>query len=89
MVMIGIYFGNAWGSRSLPFMSTNLLMANGTKYPVREAFPGGLLDKSVIEKHGLPQLTGSFAFGLFTANAAVSVIPLSRTQMLTGSRLVR
>ncbi|KAJ5420450.1 hypothetical protein N7465_002969 [Penicillium sp. CMV-2018d] len=76
MVMIGIYFGNAWGSRSLPFMSTNLLMANGTKYPVREAFPGGLLDKPVIEKHGLPQLTGSFAFGLFTANAAIGSLIL-------------
>lgn len=71
--MIGIYFGNGWGARSLPFMATNLLTANGTIYPVREAFPGGLLEKSVIEKNGIPQLTGSFAFGLFTANAAVSV----------------
>ncbi|KAF4767263.1 hypothetical protein HAV15_009407 [Penicillium sp. str.  len=76
MVMIGIYFGNGWGSRSLPFMATNLLMANGTEYPVRETFLGGLLDESVIEKHGLPQLTGSFAFGLFTANAAIGALIL-------------
>ncbi|KAL2703087.1 hypothetical protein AAEP93_007385 [Penicillium crustosum] len=74
IVMIGIYFGNGWGSRSLPLMPTNLLMANGTKYPVREAFPGGLLDKSVIEKHELPQLSESFAFGLFTANAAIGAL---------------
>lgn len=79
MIMIGIYYGNGWGSRSLPFMASNLLMANGTTYPVKEVFPGGLLDKSVIEKYGLPQITGAFAFGLFTANAAVSTILLSRT----------
>lgn len=29
-------------------------MVNGTKYPVREAFPGGLLDKSVIENMAYP-----------------------------------
>ncbi|KGO36711.1 Oligopeptide transporter OPT superfamily [Penicillium expansum] len=76
IVMIGIYFGNGWGARSMPFMATNLLTANGTRYPVKEVFPGGLLDKSVIEKHGLSQLTGSFAFGLFMANAAIGALIL-------------
>ncbi|KAI2673277.1 hypothetical protein DTO006G1_9619 [Penicillium roqueforti] len=76
MIMIGIYYGNGWGSRSLPFMASNLLMANGTTYPVKEVFPGGLLDKSVIEKYGLPQITGAFAFGLFTANAAIGALIL-------------
>lgn len=69
--MIGIYYGDAWGSRSLPFMSTKLLNANGTSYPVDSVFPGGVLDESALFEHGIPKVTGSFAFAMFMANAAV------------------
>jgi hypothetical protein len=69
--MIGIYYGNAWNSQSLPFMSTKLLMANGTSYPTTDVFPGGVLDEAKMLEYGLPKLTGSFAFAMFMANAAV------------------
>ena len=69
--MIGIYYGNGWNSRSLPFMSTRLLNANGTTYPVESVFPGGVLDEAALFEHGLPKLTGSFAFAMLMANAAV------------------
>lgn len=75
--MIGIYYGNGWNSRSLPFMSTNLLMANGTSYPVDDVFVGGVLDKTALAKYGLPKLTGTFAFAMFMANAAVSTKSLN------------
>lgn len=71
IIMVAIYYGNGWNSRSLPFMSTQLLMANGTSYPVASVFPDGVLDKSALAKYGIPRLTGTFAFAMFMANAAV------------------
>lgn len=53
-------------------MSTKLLTAEGTKYPLTKAFPNGVLDKNILAKYGLPKLSGSFAFAMFMANAAVS-----------------
>ncbi|KAJ5580680.1 hypothetical protein N7450_006981 [Penicillium hetheringtonii] len=74
IAMIGIYYGNGWNSRSLPFMSTRLLNANGTTYPVESVFPGGVLDEAALFEHGLPKLTGSFAFAMLMANAAIGAL---------------
>lgn len=70
--MLAIYYGNGWGASSLPFMSTRLLTENGTRYPIDKVFAGGVLDKEALFQFGLPRLTGSFAFAMFMANAAVS-----------------
>lgn len=69
--MLGIYYGNGWGARSLPFMSTDLLMENGTTYPVTDVFSGGVLNVSALEYYGIPKLSGSFAYAMFIGNAAV------------------
>ena len=53
-------------------MSTRLLSQNGTKYPIKEVFDGGVLNETALAEIGLPRLTGSFAFAMFMANAAVS-----------------
>lgn len=70
--MIAIYYGNAWGSRSLPFMSTRLLTAAGKSYPISKVFNGGVLNQDALAKYGIPRLTGTFAYAMFMANAAVS-----------------
>ena len=70
--MLGIYYSNAWGSKSLPFMSTRLLQADGSKYPISDVFSGGVLNTTALESTGLPQLSGTFAYSMFMANAAVS-----------------
>ena len=70
--MIALYYGNAWDSRSLSFLSTSLRTDKGKVYPVKKVFPGGLLDESLLEKYGIPRLTGTFAYCLLMANAAVS-----------------
>ncbi|PLB50880.1 OPT oligopeptide transporter [Aspergillus steynii IBT 23096] len=72
--MLAIYYGNGWNSRSLPFMSTKLLNANGTSYPVESVFPGGVLDEAQLALHGTPKLTGTFAWSLFCANAAIGAL---------------
>ena len=50
--MLGIYYTNAWGAQSLPFMSTQLLTANGTTYPVSEVFIGGVLSTDALATYG-------------------------------------
>jgi hypothetical protein len=72
LAMIGIYYSNTWGAKSLPFMSTKLLNADGSRYPISEVFANGRFDKEAFALHGVPKLAGSFAYGLFMANAAVS-----------------
>jgi hypothetical protein len=72
--MIGIYYGNGWNAKSLPFMSTRLLTTNGTAYPLDSVFPGGVLDEGAMAEHGLPSLTGTFAFAMFMANAAIGAL---------------
>lgn len=74
IVMLGIYYSNAWGSRSLPFMSTQLLSSNGTSYPIANVFDGGVLNEESLATYGIPKLSGSFAYAMFMANAAVSTL---------------
>lgn len=83
IVMLAIYYGNAWGSKSLPFMSSRLLTTNGTSYPVSKVFNQGVLDEDALVTYGIPRLTGTFAYGMFMANAAVG----SSFSLLVGSRL--
>lgn len=74
--MLGIYYTNVWDSQSLPFMSTSLKQANGTTYPSATVFPGGELDQAAFETYGIPRLTGTFAYSMLIANAAVSTLPV-------------
>jgi hypothetical protein len=72
-VMLAIYYTNSWGAKSQPFMSTQLRSEDGSKYPIAKVFVGGVLDESALQKYGIPKLTGSFAYAMFMANAAVSI----------------
>jgi uncharacterized membrane protein len=72
--MLAIYYGNAWGAKDLPFMSTRLRLATGGPYPVAKVFTGGVLNQEAFERYGVPRLTGSFAFAMFMANAAIGAL---------------
>lgn len=74
VAMLGIYYGNGWDAKSLPFMSTSLRMANGSAYPTAEVFSGGQLNETAMFEYGIPRLTGSFAFSMFMANAAIGAL---------------
>lgn len=76
--MLGIYYGNGWNAKSQPFMSTKLRTAAGGQYPTSKVFKGGILDKAAFAKYGVPKLTGSFAYAMFMANAAVRISPILR-----------
>ncbi|KAH8694915.1 putative oligopeptide transporter [Talaromyces proteolyticus] len=74
IVMLAIYYGNAWGARSLPFMSTQLLKADGSRYPIAKVFTGGILNTDALATYGIPRLSGSFAYAMFIANAAIGAM---------------
>lgn len=73
VAMLGIYYGNAWQARSQPFMSTRLRSQDGTSYPTSKVFVGGVLNHDALAKYGLPRLSGSFAYAMLMANAAVRI----------------
>jgi hypothetical protein len=70
--MLGIYYTNVWDALSQPFMSSRLRTEEGGAYPTAKVFVGGVLDSEALQKYGIPRLTGSFAYAMFMANAAVS-----------------
>lgn len=72
--MLGIYYTNAWDSLSQPFMSTRLRSADGTAYDSTDVFTGGVLNETALVEFGTPRLTGSFAFSMFMANAAIGAL---------------
>lgn len=81
--MLGIYYTNAWDAKSQPFMSTRLRTEGGASYPTAKVFVGGVLDHAALDKYGIPQLTGTFAYAMFMANAAVRI----RRNLLFGKLL--
>ncbi|KAH7089561.1 OPT oligopeptide transporter protein-domain-containing protein [Paraphoma chrysanthemicola] len=87
-VMLGIYYGNAWNAKSLPFMSTRLLTAEGKRYPSASVFVNGVLDKSALAKYGAPVLTGTFAYAMFMANAAIGAL-LTHIVVFWGGDVVK
>lgn len=74
LAMIGIYYSNTWNAKSQPFMSTALRTAEGGRYPTAKVFIDGVLDKEALATYGLPKLTGTFAYSLFMANAAIGAL---------------
>ncbi|KAM7190826.1 OPT oligopeptide transporter [Rhypophila sp. PSN 637] len=74
IVMLAIYYGNVWNAKAQPFMATRLQKASGGPYPTKEVFVNGVLDKAAFEKHGAPDLAGTFAFAMFMANAAIGAL---------------
>ncbi|GKT52418.1 oligopeptide transporter 6 [Colletotrichum spaethianum] len=74
LAMIGIYYTNAWDAKSQPFMSTRLRSEDGSTYPIAKVFTGGILNQEALAKYGIPRLTGSFAYAMFMANAAIGAL---------------
>jgi hypothetical protein len=53
-------------------MASNLRTADGGRYNASTVFINGILDRTALERVGLPRLTGSYAWSLTVGNAAVS-----------------
>ncbi|KAH9914494.1 oligopeptide transporter [Epithele typhae] len=72
IVIMGIYYTNAWNSLAFPMLSTSLFAQNGTVYNQRYVFgPTFTLNETALEEIGLPALTGSNAWANLTANLGI------------------
>ncbi|KAM3419992.1 hypothetical protein BST61_g3304 [Cercospora zeina] len=74
IMMIVVWYADIWGAKSLPFMSTRLRSADGSKYPVSDVFKAGVLDHKALAEKGLPRLAGTFAYSMLMANAAIGAL---------------
>ncbi|KAA8569870.1 hypothetical protein EYC84_002213 [Monilinia fructicola] len=86
--MLGIYYTNAWDSKAQPFMSTQLRSENGSRYPTSQVFSEGILNQTALEEYGTPSLTGSFAYAMFMANAAIGAL-IAHCFLFWGGDVVR
>jgi OPT family oligopeptide transporter len=55
-------------------MSTRLLTQEGKAYPSESVFVNGILDEKALLQFGLPRITGTFAYAMFMANAAIGAL---------------
>ncbi|KAF6834649.1 oligopeptide transporter 7, partial [Colletotrichum plurivorum] len=88
IAMIAIYYSNAWDAKSQPFMSTRLRSEDGSTYPIAKVFTAGVLNKDALAKYGIPRLTGSFAYAMFMANAAIGAL-VAHCFLFWGGDVVR
>ncbi|KIW33917.1 OPT family small oligopeptide transporter [Cladophialophora immunda] len=78
IVFMGVYYGNVWGSFSLPFLSQELFSeaSNSTNYVVynQSAILNAdfTIDPAKLAQEGLPQLTGTYIVYLITSNMGMT-----------------
>jgi len=88
LAMLGIYYTNAWDAQAQPFMSTKLRTADGKSYPTAKVFKGGILDHDALARYGIPRLSGSFAYAMFMANAAIGAL-IAHCALFWGGDIVQ
>ncbi|KAH9941508.1 oligopeptide transporter [Amylocystis lapponica] len=72
VVVMGIYYSDAWNSLSFPMLSTALFSSNGSVWDQAAVFGATAeLNQTALGEYGLPALTGSNAWANLTANLAI------------------
>ncbi|WVF65583.1 hypothetical protein IAT40_000313 [Kwoniella sp. CBS 6097] len=71
IAFLAVYYGDAWGGRSLPFLSTSLRTAEGGKYVSTKVFVNGILDETKLAQYGLPKVTSTYVWAMIIGNAAI------------------
>lgn len=74
VAVVSVYYGNAWNSRSLPFMSSLLRTQDGKPYKTSKVFVNGILDQSKLADYGLPRVAGSYLWGMLCGNIAIGAL---------------
>ncbi|WRT67495.1 uncharacterized protein IL334_004467 [Kwoniella shivajii] len=71
IAFLAVYYGNAWGGRSLPFLSTSLRTLEGGKYVSTKVFVNGVLDEAKLAEYGLPKITSTYVWAMIAGNMAI------------------
>ncbi|EPT05439.1 hypothetical protein FOMPIDRAFT_1027098 [Fomitopsis schrenkii] len=89
IIVVAIYYSNAWNSLSFPMLSTSIFSADGTVYDQAAVFgPGGILNQTALDEVGLPALTGSNAWSQLTANLSIGGL-IAHTILFWGPYVVQ
>ncbi|KAJ8516828.1 hypothetical protein ONZ45_g5896 [Pleurotus djamor] len=72
VIIMAIYYSNAWSAQSFPMLSSSIFSANGSRYQQKAVFGATFqLNQTALEEVGLPYLTGSDVWANLTANLAI------------------
>ncbi|RDX52925.1 oligopeptide transporter [Lentinus brumalis] len=72
IIIMGIYYTNAWNSKMFPMLSTSLYSQNGTHYNQQAVFGTTFtLNQTALDTVGLPAITGSNAWSNLAANLSI------------------
>ncbi|KAI0705191.1 oligopeptide transporter [Cytidiella melzeri] len=89
VVVMGIYYSDAWNSLAFPMLSTSLFAQNGTRYPQKAVFgPTFTLNETALQEIGLPALTGSNAWANLTQNLAIGAL-VAHTVLFWGPHAIK
>jgi len=73
IIIMAIYYSNAWNSKAFPMLSTSIFSSNGSIYDQSSVFGTTFqLNQTALNEIGLPALTGSNAWSNLTANLSVT-----------------
>jgi len=73
LVFCGVYYGNVWEARSLPFLAQDLFYPNGTVYNQTLILnPDLTVNETLLEQQGLPFYAGTWVVQLLSTNMAMA-----------------
>lgn len=89
IVMLALYYGNAWNAKQYPFLSASLFLANGTVYPQEEIFGNTFeLNEQALQELGPPHLTSSALFAYFAQTCAIGAL-FTHVGIFWGKDMIR
>ncbi|WWC89674.1 uncharacterized protein L201_004599 [Kwoniella dendrophila CBS 6074] len=74
IAFLAVYYGDAWGGRNLPFLSTSLRTSEGGKYVSTKVFVNGILDEQKLAEYGLPKVTSTYVWAMIAGNMAIGAV---------------
>ncbi|KZV86717.1 OPT superfamily oligopeptide transporter [Exidia glandulosa HHB12029] len=72
VVFCGVFYGNIWKSRGLPFLAQDLFYENGTVYDQTRILVDFVVDKDLLAKEGLPFYAGTWVVNLLSSNLGLA-----------------
>ncbi|WOO82729.1 Oligopeptide transporter 5 [Vanrija pseudolonga] len=88
IAFLAVYYGNAWGARDLPFLSSSLRTQSGKRYSSLKVFKNGVLDKAALAEYGLPRITATYAFASTVGTMAIGGL-IAHCVLFWGPDIVR
>ncbi|CAO1638262.1 unnamed protein product [Sympodiomycopsis kandeliae] len=75
IIMLALYYSNAWDAKTFPFMSSSLFLESGKRFKQASIIGSDLkVDYEKLAVQGLPKLTATTIVAYLTQNAAIGAL---------------